>query len=142
MRNVATSTEPDAPRICVAIDAAINDAFIVDKRFTNRYLAEQLGTSNVAVGRWRRTSEPTRDQLAELERLLDRPLGYISRLAGYIEDLPDVKTVTTELAIASDTRINDTYRKIILGILDQAITDTKRDRKQQAEWNKRKPVTA
>lgn len=142
MRNAATmrDTQDERPAICTAIDAALDDLFTVNHRFTNSYVAELLGTSGAAVGRWRRINEPTRDQLAALERAIGKPLGYISRLAGYVEDYEtDVDVVTTEYAIEHDTRISDTYREILLGVLNQAIVGTRAERRRQAEWSKRKP---
>lgn len=136
MRNVSSDDEP--PAICRAIDVALESAFAADHRFTNRYLAGELGVSEAAVGRWRRATEPTREQLAALERALNKPLGYLSRRAGYVADDPTAGPATTEDAIANDDRINEQYRGILLAVLERAVTDSAAERAARTAWTRSK----
>jgi hypothetical protein len=121
----------DPPRICQAIDTALNEAHSSDPRFTNNYIASLLGVSGAAVGRWRHISEPTRDQLAALETAIGRPLGYCLRLAGYAADFPDMNSLTLEHLIENDHRISDRYRRILLGFLELAIDESRAQRQSQ-----------
>lgn len=122
--------EPDVPAICPAIDTVIEES-----GFTNRSIATELGTSEAAVGRWRMNAEPTRDQLAALERFLGLRLGHISKLAGYFEDV-DADDL---LAIIHGTHLfsDNGPRRIVLRVVEEMIDETKEERKKQANWRKR-----
>src|SRR3954464_2010463 len=123
MPNATTPIE-DRPAICEAIDYALAEAARADPGLTNQFIAQALGVSGAAVGRWRTTIEPTRDQQAALEHAIHKPLGYCSRLAGYVADEPTDKP-RLERALDMDTRISDTYREIVRAVIVQAIAGTK-----------------
>lgn len=138
MRPVS-SVEPLPPPISVAINKAIEEVYSTNPRYTNRYIADALGVSEQAIGRWRSSAEPTRDQLADLERLLDRHLGYISKLAGYFEDGPTVPRLPApEQSVLLDQEYSESDKTMLVAILKQVRTTRRAENKRQAEWNRLK----
>lgn len=79
-------------------------------RYTQADLARALGVDQTTVSSWSRgNSRPTLEQLAALEDACDRPLGFVLRLAGFVEDVVDVPG-----AVAVDPCLDDLGRDVVL----------------------------
>lgn len=131
MRNAATfDPEDDRPRICAAIDMAIEEAGM-----TNRAVAAILGTSEQNVGRWRKRIDPGDDTVSAIEKALapDKPLGWVWKLAGYVEDTEERDLLKL---IRSTHHLSDGYRRIVLRVINEALDATVEERNEQASWRK------
>lgn len=62
------------------------------------------------------TSMPTLDQIADFEHACGKPLGFVLRLAGYVED-----PVNTRGAIEADPLLDEGVRATLLAIYETAI---------------------
>jgi hypothetical protein len=119
----------ERPPICVAIDEAIEEAGL-----SNASVARAIGTSEQNVGRWRNNKQPSRETVADIEvNALEKPLGYVSRLAGYVAEL----TPDELLKVIEDTSLlSDGYRRIVLRSVEEAIVASAEERAEQAAWRK------
>lgn len=85
-----------------------------------------MGTNDQNIGRWRRNNTPSRDAVAEIERVLGKPLGYVSRLAGYVaEPSKGILDVIKETPLLSDK-----YKPTMLEAMDHLIKMTAKERKR------------
>lgn len=82
-----------------------------DGVLTQDQLAEEMGTQQAQVSRWERgESEPSFEELAVLEDILDRPRGTVLRAVGLVSD-----PCTAEDAIRGDARLDAEGLRIALG---------------------------
>lgn len=94
-----------------------------ERGWTLDSLGERLGVSGAAVGNWiagKNQPEPAR--VFELERVFECGPGDLSRLLGYLpldyDRLPE-----TERAISSDARLNEEGRRLVLEVLQLALSN-------------------
>lgn len=136
MRNSATAKGEEVDDLPVPhpTNAAI-DAMIAESGRTNKELAETIGVSEAAVGRWRRANRPTDDQLFALEQACERQPGYVLRAAGFIVD-----TNTADLLdlIRNTPQLTDTVKAFVLPMMSQAIKSSASERKEQERWRRRR----
>lgn len=137
MRPVSIREVSPPPRICVAIDQACEESGM-----TNAAIGEALGHPNgVNVGRWRARNEPSRDDLARLEKVLQpqRRLGWINAIAGYNE----TDEASDLLSMIDDTSLlNEGWRKIVRSVTLEGIQATAEERDEQEAWRRKTASTA
>jgi hypothetical protein len=129
MLSVSSNEDVEPPRICAAINAAIEESGM-----RNRPIADAMGTSEVNVGRWRNRVEPSRDVVAQLEEVLGKPLGYINKIAGYVsyDDETDLLDLINKTHLLSDG-----YRRIVRRVVEEAIAGTQEERSEQSAWRQK-----
>ena len=86
------SAEPSTTRtVPTRLAEAIRSSY--QGRMTQAEIAAALGVAQNTVSRWSTGDvEPRLDDIADLERVLGLPSGYILRSAGYVEDTLDRKS--------------------------------------------------
>ena len=91
-------------------------------RMTQAEIAAALGVAQNTVSRWSTGDvEPRLDDIADLERVLGLPVGYILRSAGYVED-----TLRPEDAVAADHRLDPARRELLLAAYRAALRQSRR----------------
>lgn len=119
MRN---GSSQDKPRICEAIDTAITESGL-----SGRAVANELGVPEVNLSRWRKSTVPDREIVVEIEAIIERPLGYISRLAGYVED---VDTDDLIAVVEQSPQLNDIARQLVIRLVREMIEWTAEQRNE------------
>lgn len=109
--------EPVGGRLSEALRATYRAAGI-----TQEDMAAALGVDQPTVSKWvRGMRRPPLDALPVIERLCDVQKGTILRAAGYVDDDPgDVR-----LALRADKRLDDTTRRIMLRIYEEAVPSSR-----------------
>lgn len=99
----------------------------ISGRTSQAAVAREIGVNPSTVTRWVQGSYmPTFDDLASIERLADRPRGWILHAAGYIED---VRTVPE--AIDMDAALTDSARRAMHGAYLAAIQASEAERSRR-----------
>lgn len=77
---------------------------------TQSSLADELGVRQNTISRWvTGANTPSLDELREIERLCDRPRGFILTAAGYVQ-----RALSTRDAIAADPGLSPVARQALL----------------------------
>lgn len=86
---------------------------------TQTELADKMGTTQPQVVQWEKDRVPGVDQVADLERAMKLPGGYLLRAAGYVDE---VRTV--EDAVANDDSLLPGYRQVVLMTYETAVASS------------------
>jgi predicted transcriptional regulator len=137
-----TKATPERPRICIVLDAVLTDAERADPTLSNKAIARAIGVSDAAVGRWRKWSEPSRDDVLAIENFIGKTPGHVDRIAGYVKSEPS-NHIPTLIRESPDYDESDTEMLLRVELAARQNTQEKRDAKaaQQKNWVRpRRPV--
>lgn len=98
------------PPICDAIRTAVTNSGL-----TQEAVANALGEKQQTISGWMNRREPKLDDLVRLEEVLEKPAGYLLRMAGYVDEVVD-----TFQCITADPHLTEPHRELLLASYDAA----------------------
>lgn len=108
-----TSTSMSNSPIAKAIRAAYEEQGLSQVEVARRMGVDQTRVSRLALGKWKPNHGPEPELLARIEKACERPLGWILRRAGYVDDVRTIRE-----AIAMDPELTPGARQALLAFYE------------------------